>query len=146
MPDEVPQGERAELQRTARETGERMGGMDAVIAEHGSRLDKINGSIATLAEKMSEQATTLAVMASSVGAIERVLDTKMLSHESRLTVIEAWVAEHRGSGAMARLSKDRSLQWYLAWFAAAIALFGIIIAALVSIATVVVTLAANGKL
>jgi hypothetical protein len=123
-----------------------MGGIDATIKGHGERLGEINGSIATLANKMTDQATAAAVMANSLMVIERVLDTKMLSHESRLTVMEAWIAERRGGSDVTRRGKQRSTQWWLAVFAAIISLVICIVGAVVAVTMSLIVLSANGKL
>lgn len=140
---DLSEDERAGLERAARETGERFGGLEATVEEHASHLGKINGHIETLAEKMSDQATTLAVIGKSVGGIERVLEHKMLSTESRLTVIEAWIAENRGGNQVRVAGRGVSLQWTLALFAGFISLVGVMAAAAVTIVMTIVVLIAN---
>jgi hypothetical protein len=120
-PEVVPRGERDDLQRTARETGERFGSMDTLLAEHDKHLAKINGSIGDMATALSAQATSTAVMASSIVGIEKELASTDAN-------------THRQHGI--------STQWLLAIFAAIVAGVGMF----VTIVIALVVLIANGKL
>jgi hypothetical protein len=100
-PELVPRGERDDLQRTARETGERMGSMDTLIGQHTDHLAKINGSIGDLATAMAQQATAAAVMAVAVKNIESALAIGTVAAQQR---------------------KGLSTQWWIAILAAVVAL------------------------
>lgn len=127
--DVVPEGERRALQRTAQETGERLGATDATLEGHARHLDRINGSIGDLARSMAEQATSTAVMAAAVARIDATLAT----------------SDERGV-AKASQSQGRSTQWWLAVFAAFITVTIFVMGTLVTIAVAIVVLIANGKL
>lgn len=66
IPAVVPPGERDALAKTAQETGERFGRMEAKIDAHADHFVQLNGSVGKLATSHGEQATSLAVMAAAV--------------------------------------------------------------------------------
>ena len=125
VPAVVPRGERDALARTAQETGERFGRMEAKIDTHADHFDRLNGSVGHLATSVAEQATAMAVMASSMKVIADNL---------------------AASGETQQREQGMSLQVKLVLLAGGITLLGAIFSAMVFVVMTVVVLWANGKL
>lgn len=121
----VPRGERADLQRTAQETGERFGRQDQAITNHDQHFKDLNGSIARIDETTHTQATTLALLTASIAVIEK-------------RFAQGEYTEQR--------KKGMSLQWQLAIFAAVIALFIAIAGFVLTVVLALVVMIANGQI
>ena len=117
----VPPGERADLQKTAQETGVWMGSTDSQLGEHARHLERINGSMTDVATAMGQQATAMALMAAGIRGIE-----------GKLT--DGTTEVHRKQGI--------STQWALVIFTAVISSIGLFATTAIS----VVVLIASGKL
>lgn len=69
----VPEGERRDLQRTAQETGERLGRQDAEIAAHSAHFVTLNGNLKEQADATNKMATEMALQSKSIKNIEEAL-------------------------------------------------------------------------
>jgi hypothetical protein len=153
MTEPVPAGERADLQQTARDTeriareqGEHMGRTDTIVAGHDKHLTEINGSVKALAGSVAEIEKLQAVMTSILDGINRTLDNKVVAMDARLTVCEAWIAEHRGGRDASDRRKGFSFQARLAWWAFLGAFVIALVSAFFALGTALIVLYANGTL